>query len=104
MPETERYTKYSSLVKKPLTFTATYIKNGICKGSCQPTILLTNVCINGNQILDHVWVRSKHNFHLQLRNRQHKTIKFIGELIKITKLKDESIVTKDLNIKIKELL
>jgi len=104
MAETERYTKYSSLVKKPLTFTATYIRNGICKGSCQPTMLLTNVCIDGNQILDHVWVRSTNSLHIRLRSKQHKSIKFIGKLIKITKLKNESILVKDLNIQIKELL
>ncbi len=104
MPETERYIKYSSLAKKPLTFTATYIKNGRSKGSCQPTMLLTNVCLDGKLILDHVWVTTTYNFHTYLRNKQHRSITFIGKLVKLTKLKQQTITTKDLGIIIKELL
>ena len=104
MPETERYTKYSSLAKKPLTFTATYIRNGMSKGSCQPTMLLTNVCLAGNLILDHVWVTTTHNYHIRLRSKQNRSITFIGKLVKLTKLKQQAVVTKDLGITIEELL
>jgi len=104
MPETERYTKYSNLVKAPLEFTATYVKNGICPGSLIPTMLFLNVCYNGEQVLDHVWVRSKNDLHKKLRKKQQKQIRFIGKLTKITKLKDQSIVTKDLNIRIQKLI
>ena len=104
MPETERYTKYSSLAKKPLTFTATYIRNGRSKGSYVPTMLLTNVCLDNEQILDHVWVQSLNNTHIKLRSKQHRPISFVGVLTKITKLKEQAIVTKDLGLIIKELL
>jgi len=104
MPETERYIKYNHLVKTPLEFTATYVKNGMCPGSLIPTMLFLNVCYNGEQILDHVWVRSKDNLHKKLRNKQQKQISFIGKLIKITKLKNRSTVTKDLNITIQKLI
>jgi len=103
MPETKRYTDYVNLARKSLVFTATYIKNGMCRGSREPTMLLTNICINGEQILDHVWVRDKIDIHIQLRNKQHKIISFLGRLIQITKVKDITTV-KDLGLVIKKLL
>jgi len=103
MPETQRYVKYANLANKSQIFTATYIKNGLFKGTLEPTMLFINVCIDGEEILDHVWVRDKSDFHKRLRNKQHKTITFFGRLRKISKVKNLTMV-KDLGLNIKKLL
>ena len=82
--KTDRYIQYSSKLGQELVFTALYIKNGINPGTRLKTMLLCNICLNGVQVLDHIWVNDANLAHL-LKNKQHKQFKFLGKLKEVTK-------------------
>lgn len=103
--ETQRYQEHDDLIGKSQVFTGTYIKNGIDKGSETKTILINSVTLDGVEVLDHVWLKdSKKSFADVLKKKQHKRIKFIGKLVKVTKPYTLYETKTDLGLKITKLL
>ena len=103
--ETQRYQEHDDLIGKSQVFTGTYIKNGIHKGSEIKTILIDHVVLDGIEVLDHVWLKDDNNkFAEILKKKQHKRIKFIGKLTKVTKPYNLYETKTDLGLKITKLL
>lgn len=101
--EAQRYINNKDNISKKLTFEALYIKNGTRHGTNQKSALLTEIKLNGVEVIDHIWINDN-EFAEQLKSNRFKTIKFIGKLKQIVKPHTIFETKTDIGIDIVKLL